>query len=171
MMRRGMLHARFGALLVVSAVLAACGTSRHPSLPPQPSLATLAVNPQQAAREQVWDGVVEAVDATTIAAQTNARVLELPFDVGDHVARGDVLVRFSDVEQRSGRRAAAANVAAARAQYRDAELTWNRTREIFQRGLIARAQLDTATANRDAARATLGAAEAALNSAGQQADY
>lgn len=162
---------RAGVLLAVSVWLAACGTSRQASLPPQPTLATLAVNPVQASREQVWDGVVEAVDETTIAAQTNARVLELPVDVGDRVAKGDVLVRFSDVEQQSGRRSAEAAVAAARAVYRDAEVNWQRTSEIFRRGLIARAQLDTATANRDSARAALNAAEAALRSAGQLADY
>ena len=114
MQARGASLARSGALLLMSAWLAACGTSRHESPPQPPPIATLVVAPVQAAREQVWDGVVEAVDETTIAAQTNARVLALPFDVGDHVAKGDVLVRFSDVEQQSGRRGAQAVVASAR---------------------------------------------------------
>lgn len=171
MARRGGSRARFGALLAMSAVLAACGTSRHSSLPPQLPLSAFAVNPQQAAREQVWDGVVEAVDATTIAAQTNARVLELPVDVGDHVRKGDVLVRFSDVEQQSGRRGAEAAVAAAHAAYRDAELNWKRMDAVVRQGYVSRAQMDAATASRDAARATLSGAEAALKSAGQQADY
>src|SRR5690348_5316430 len=166
-MRRGA-AAGFACLL-----LAACGRVPHPAAAgrQQPPLATLAVHPEQAAREQTWDGVVEAVDATTIAAQTNARVLELPVDVGDPVRKGDVLVRFSDVEQQSGRRAAAASVASARAEYRDAEASWQRTQKIFERGLVARAQLDAATARRDSARANLSAADAALRSAGQQADY
>jgi RND family efflux transporter MFP subunit len=168
----GIRPARFGAPLVMAALLAACGASHQPpALPSPPPLATLVVNPQQAAREQTWDGVVEAVDATTIAAQTNARVLELPVDVGDRVRKGDVLVRFSDIEQQSGRRAAAANVAAARAESGDAEANWKRIDAIFQRGLVARAQLDAATARRDAARAALTAAKADLMSAGQQADY
>jgi RND family efflux transporter MFP subunit len=171
-MRQRPIHLRrYAVPVVLAALLAACGASRHPPQSPQPSLATIAVQPRQAAREQTWDGVVEAVDATTIAAQTNARVLELPFDVGDRVRKGDVLVRFSDVEQQSGRRAASANVAAARAELRDAEANWKRTDAIFQRGLIARAQLDAAVARRDSARAALAAAEAALRSAGQQADY
>lgn len=171
MQPRGASLARVGALLMMSVWLAACGTSRHESPPPPPPIATLGVVPVQAAREQAWDGVVEAVDETTIAAQTNARVLELPFDVGDHVAKGDVLVRFSDVEQQSGRRGAQAAVASARAEDRDAEANWKRVDEIVRRGLMARAQLDAATARRDAARAALVAAEAALRSAGQQADY
>lgn len=171
MQSRGASLARSGALLLMSAWLAACGTSQRASQPPQPPLAALAVHPVQAAREQTWDGVVEAVDETTIAAQTNARVLALPVDVGDQVAKGDVLVRFSDVEQQSGRRSAEAAVAAARAESRDAEASWKRIDAVYARGLVARAQLDSATARRDAARATLAAAEAALRSAGQQADY
>ncbi|HET8941515.1 MAG TPA: efflux RND transporter periplasmic adaptor subunit, partial [Rudaea sp.] len=104
-------------------------------------------------------------------AQTSARVLELPHDVGDSVAEGDVLVRFTDIEQQSGRRGAQAAVAAARAEYRDAQANWKRTDEIFTRGLIAHAQLDSAVARRDAARAALTSAEAASRSAGQVADY
>lgn len=158
--------------LAAFALLTACSrTPPPPQQPPAPALATLTVQPEQVQREQVWDGVVEAVDGATIAAQTNARVLELPVDVGDHVAKGDVLVRFSDVEQQSGRRGAQAAVAAANAEYRDAQDNWKRTDAIFARGLIARAQLDSAVARRDAAHASLASAEAALRSAGQQADY
>lgn len=171
MHRRGAFLARTGAPLAMAALLAACGTPQRAPHPSQPALATLTVSPRQAEREQVWDGVIEAVDATTIAAQTNARVLELPVDVGDRVAKGAVLVRFSDVEQKSGQRAAAANATAARAELRDAEANWKRVDEIVGRGLMARAELDAATARRDAARAALNAAEAALRSAGQQADY
>src|SRR3546814_8257005 len=52
-----------------------------------------------------------ALPIFTITAQTNARVIELPHDVNDVVARGDVLVRFTDVEQKSARSAAQAQVA------------------------------------------------------------
>ncbi|HEX5488855.1 MAG TPA: efflux RND transporter periplasmic adaptor subunit [Rhodanobacteraceae bacterium] len=170
--RRGVRPARFGASLVLAALLAACGTPQQPlAPPPAPPLETFVVSPQQSAREQTWDGVVEAVDATTIAAQTNARVLELPVDVGDRVRKGDVLVRFSDVEQQSGRRAAEANVVAARAEYRNAEINWKRAQALLPSGAISRAQLDDATARRDAARAASNAAEAALRAAGQQTDY
>ncbi|TAN01365.1 MAG: efflux RND transporter periplasmic adaptor subunit [Rhodanobacteraceae bacterium] len=163
---------RLALRLAGFALLAACG--RVPGkapLPPEPPLAALSAGSAQAAREQVWDGVIEAVDETTISAQTNARVEALPFDVGDYVTKGDVLVRFSDVEQQSGRQAAAANVAAARAEYQDAEVNWKRMQAVVDRGYVSRAQMDAATAHRDAARAALNAAEAALKSAGQQADY
>lgn len=171
-MKRPTAHSRVALVALAALFAAACG--RAPSAPPAPPtlpFATMAVVPQAAHREDVWDGVIEAVDETTIAAQTNARVAALPVDVGDRVAKGDVLVRFTSVEQRSGERSAAAAVAAARAEARDAEANWKRTDEIFARGLIARAQLDAALARRDAARASLVAAEANLRSAGQNVDY
>lgn len=163
---------RFATPFAALVLLAACGRTpgQAPASSPPP-LATLLVEPAQAAREQVWDGVVEAVDETTLAAQTNARVLELPVDVGDRVTRGEVLVRFSDIEQQSGRKAAAADVAAARATYRDAEANWKRMHAVVAQGYVSRADMDAATARRDAAGAALRAAEAALKSAGQQADY
>lgn len=160
-----------GTLLAAAALAACSGTDSTPKAPTAPPLASVVVQLVTAAREQAWDGVIEAVANTTISAQTNARVLELPFDVGDRVAKGDVLVRFTDIEQKSGQRAAAASVAAARAELRDAEANWQRVEDVVQRGLMARAQLDAARARRDAARANLGAAEAVLRSAGQQADY
>ncbi len=163
--------ARVSALLLVGA-LAAChqGPRVAASLLPPP-LATLAVQPQQVPREQTWDGVVEAVNATTIAAQTNGRVDLLAVDVGDRVAKGEVLLRLSDVEQRSAQRGAAAAVASAQAAYNEAQANWKRASELSQRGLIARAQLDQALARRDSTHAALEAAQAGLRNASQQAGY
>ncbi|MBS0316737.1 MAG: efflux RND transporter periplasmic adaptor subunit [Proteobacteria bacterium] len=165
------LPARMVALLLAG-TLAACHQSPREAAPPAPPpLATLAVQPIPVQREQTWDGVVEAVDATTIAAQTNARVEQLAVDVGDRVAKGDVLLRLTDVEQRSARRGAAAAVASAQAAYDEAQANWKRASELSQRGLIARAQLDQALARRDSTRAALDAAQAGLRSAGEQAGY
>ncbi|NID16342.1 efflux RND transporter periplasmic adaptor subunit [Luteibacter yeojuensis] len=158
-----------GALLV----LAACG---HPATQPPPAsaapaLASLVVKAEPAAERQVWDGTVEAVNAAVLSAQTNARVLDLPYDVNDVVPEGAVLVRFTDVEQKSASRAAQAQIAAARAAYTDARLNYERVAAIAAKGLIARRELDQALAQRDSARAALAAAEATSRQVGMQADY
>lgn len=154
-------------------LLTACGedSSRTHTIPPAHGLETMEVRAVQSLAEQAWDGVVEAVEDTTISAQTMARVMELPVDVGDRVRRGDVLMRFSDVEQESARRSAEAGVRAARAEYEDARSALERVREIHERGLVSSSQLDAATARYNAGQAMLNAAEAALASADQQADY
>lgn len=121
--------------------------------------------------EQRWDGVVEAVNAATLSAQTNARVLELPYDVGDVVPAGAVLVRFTDVEQSSATHAAQAQIASAKAAYVNAEANYRRIDAIYARGLIAKAELDQALAQRDAAQAALASAQAQWRQVGQQVDY
>lgn len=160
------------ASLALLLVLAACSqpepTTEKADTPP---LALLTVDAVAAPLEQRWDGVVEAVSDTTLSAQTNARVEALPVDVGDRVSKGDVLVRFSRVEQESARQSAAADVNAARADFTDADANWIRIRDIHAKGLVSDAQRDAALARRHAAEAALAAARARLDNAGQQADY
>ncbi len=161
------------ALVVAIGLLAGCGGNSVPgdasSRPP--ALVTFVAHAENAPREQVWDGVVEAVNQVTITAQTNARVRELPHDVNDVVAKGDVLVRFSDVEQQSARQAAQAQIASAQAAYKDAQASYERIAAVYAKGYVSTAQMDQQRAARDGARAALDAARAELANVGQQLDY
>lgn len=158
---------------LLSMVVVACSSpvSDQPAVRPVPDFETFVVASAQAPRERIWDGVVEAVHQATLSAQTRGRVLELPFDVNDHVEAGQVVVRFTDIEQRSGERQAQAALSAAQAAYTEAEAEHRRIAEIHERGLVARSQLDQAIARRDAARARLESARAAVREAGEQVDY
>ena len=134
-------------------------------------VATLAVAPERARREQIWDGVVEATNQATMSAQTAGRIVELPYDVNDYVEAGSVIVRFTNVEQQSGQRRAQAQIASAQAGYDEAQANYKRISDIYERKLVAKAQLDQATAQRDSARAALEAAQAASREATQQVEY
>lgn len=164
---------RVVALSLVAVALVACGGKQSPagkaSVPA--SLAGSVVHAQQSRREQVWDGVVEAVQQVTITAQTNARVLELPHDVNDVVAKGAVLVRFSDVEQKSARNVAQAQIASVQATYKDAQASYKRIAAVYSKGYVSTAQMDQQRAARDAAKAGLESARAQLAQVGQQLDY
>ena len=164
---------RLFALSVAVAVLAACGgkPSGAGTDSPPPTLAATVVHAQPSRSQQVWDGVVEAVNQVTITAQTNARVLELPYEVNDVVAKGAVLVRFSDVEQKSARNAAQAQIASAQASYKDAQASYERIATVYAKGYVSTAQMDQQRAARDAAKAALEAARAQLGAVGQQLDY
>ena len=164
---------RSSVLAVALALLAACG-NKEPSAVAQaqpPALASVVVHAEKARREQVWDGVIEAVHQAVISAQTNARVIELPYDVNDIVPKGAVLVRFTDVEQKSARNAAQAQIASAQATYNEAFASYQRFAAVYTKGYVAKAQLDQERARRDAAQAALQLARAQLNQVGQQLDY
>lgn len=167
------MNLRRTTLALALLALGACGSSEPPAATGKalPPLATLTIAPETAARERVWDGVVEAVNQATLSAQTAGRVLELPFDVDDYVPAGAVVVRFTDVEQQAASRQAQAQLRAAQAAAREAEAEYTRIADIFARKLVAKAQMDQATARRDSARAALEAAQASLRAAGEQVDY
>ena len=154
------------SLMAVAALAACAKPQTHPTtafaLPP---LATLTVAPERAREEQSWDGVVEAIHQATLSAQTAGRVVELPYDVNDFVQAGAVLVRFTDVEQRSRAAAARRRRASARPSYDEAagELRAHR------RNLCAQARregaLDQAVARTRRGKGALDSAEAALREA------
>ncbi len=160
-------------LLVCVLGLVGCGREAPSggAAAPVAQLETVEVALRAAPRERVWDGVVEAVNQATVSAQTAGRVVELPFDVDDKVPAGAVIVRFTDVEQRSALRQVQAQLRAAQAAADEAEADYTRTQNIYERKLVARAQYDQAVARRDGARAALEAANAAVRAATQQLEY
>jgi RND family efflux transporter MFP subunit len=135
------------------------------------ALATVTVEPARVSRETAFDGVIEAVNQSTVAAQTSGRVVELPFDVGDYVEKGAVIVRFTEAEQRARVNALEAAAAETKARLGEAQLAYNRTKEVYAKKLIAKAALDNAAADLDAARARAEAAQAALAEARESLAY
>jgi RND family efflux transporter MFP subunit len=136
-----------------------------------PDLEVVVVEMAQVARETAFDGIIEAIDQSTVAAQTSGRVVELQFDVGDYVDKGAVIARLTDTEQSARVRAAESAVAGARARLAEAQLSYDRTREVFDKQLIARAQFDKVVADYDSAQARLRSEQAALDQAREGLDY
>lgn len=163
------------ALLVFcsGALLAAC----HSAPPPAARTAAGATlqwreaYAQSLPAERAYAGVIEAVQQTVIAAQASGRIVELPVDVDDSVRAGDVLARLRDAEPRARLQQAQAAVREAQAQAEQAQSEYLRVKSVYDKQLIAPAQMDRASAARDAAAARLAQARAAVKDAGEQQDY
>lgn len=111
---------------------------------------------------------VEAVSQATVSAQTSGRIVELPFDVNDLVPQGAVIVRFTDVEQQARLKQAQASVREAQSRFDEQQQELTRVRDIHSKGLVAKAALDVAQANFNAAKARLDQAKAAQAGASEQ---
>jgi membrane fusion protein (multidrug efflux system) len=115
----------------------------------------------QRVQARAWNDSLEAIGTATaresvaITAKVSDVVTRLAFDSGDRVRAGQLLADMNSAAQR-------ADVAAAQAQLSDAEQQLRRGSELAKGELIARGQLDTLRANRDAAAATLQAKRAAV---------
>ncbi len=100
-------------------------------------------------------GNAMARDSVTITAKTADTVAAINFTEGQQVEAGAILIEMASAQQ-------AADLAAARAALAEAEKAYNRAADLVAKGIAARATLDTATAERDAARGRLQAIEARL---------
>src|SRR5690606_6677522 len=89
--------------------------------------------------EITFDGRVEAVNQATVAAQTSGRVTELPFDVGDFVEKGAVILRLTNTEQKSRVEAARAQRQEANTRMEEAQKNFARAQELLDKKLIAKA--------------------------------
>jgi RND family efflux transporter MFP subunit len=159
--------------LAAAVVMAACGRGGAP--PAQhastPVLQTVVAQPVRAPVERKLDGIIEAVNQGTVAAQTSGRVAAVLYDVNDFVPAGAVIVRLRATEQRAGLLQAEANLREATAREAEAQTRYRRMAEMYDRRVVPKATLDEATANRDAAVARLSAARAALQSAQEGVAY
>ena len=124
-----------------------------------------------APRERIWDGRIEAVNQATVSAQTSGRIAELPFDVNDFVDAGQVIMRFTDTEQRAAMTRAEAALEEARARYAEADQEFKRFSSMLENQTVSRARFDQAKANREAAQARLNAARSGVATAKEQLEY
>lgn len=153
-------------------LMTGCGSKPPPLTASSGSaLASVVIQSQRAPLERIVDGTIEAVNQATVSAQTSGRITEILYDVNDVVPAGAVIIRLKGSEQRAGFQGAQAHLAEATARNAEAATTYQRIADLFQRRVVSKAQLDQATANRDAAAARLTATEAGLSSAREGVGY
>ncbi len=109
-------------------------------------------------------GTLRAYQGIFIAPQVAGVITAIHFESGQDVKAGDLLINLDDsVEQ--------ADLAAGRAQWRNAEATLARQRTLVQGGNTPQATLDSALAARDSAAATVERAEAIIAQKAIQAPF
>lgn len=131
-------------------LLVACGGGEAPGTATGPAPAT-PVNTTVVATE-AWNdtisalGTVKARESVAITAKVSETVERVHFDSGAEVSAGATLVTLSGNQQQ-------ASLRAAEAEAQEAEQQFRRGNELVQSQLIARSQVDTQRATRDAAQA------------------
>ena len=153
------------ALLVLA--LAGCGRE-EPAKPSSPTqqLDTAAVEVRDVELSTSAEAVVEAVRQSTVAAQIAGRIIELRFDVGDYVKKGEVIVRIDERAAAQALAASEAQVRQAEAALRNARAEYERARQLVSQKFLSQAALDRAEAEYKAAQERV---SALLAGAGQAA--
>ena len=111
-----------------------------------PELATAMVLADGTGETAGFDGVVEAIRQTVVAAQVSGAVVELGVRVGDMVKAGQVLARIDARAAQQSAAASDADVLAARASLEAATAEFSRQKLLFEKSFTSRAALERAEA-------------------------
>lgn len=162
---------RAGALVLVLA-LAACGEAPQPAAErPVAPLAAAAVELREV--DLVWsaEALIEAVRQSTVAAQIAGRIVDIRFDIGDYVKKGEVIVRIDERAATQAVAASEAQVKEAEAVARNARLHLERSRQLLAQKFISQAALDKAEADYKQAQARLAAMLAGAGAAATERSF
>lgn len=151
------------------ALAAALGTAWLPAT--AAPLPTVEARAGSAGQATAFDGVVEAVRQTVVAAQVPGAVVQLGVQVGDRVAAGQVLLRLDARAADQTAAAGDAQVLAARAALDVARQTLARQRQLAQQNFISAAALEQAEAQFKATQAQLDAQGAQAGAARTQSGF
>ena len=149
-------------------------------------LDTVLAEEQEVTNFHQLDGQIEAVNKSTVSAQTGGLISNLTYDVGDYVEKGSMIARISSENQKSSLEAAKASVSEARAainsasasivqaeagtreaqaNYSAARAEFNRVKSLFDKRIITKSQYDQAEAAMKSSQARVQSAKASLNAA------
>lgn len=114
---------------------------------------------------------IGARQATTISSRTLARITQLLVRAGDTVQQGQLLIELESSDLESRLRQATERVNGTQARLAEARKALQRAQELYERELVAAANLDEARSNHDALVAELSSAEQAVKEAEAALSY
>lgn len=117
------------------------------------------------------DATIEAVQQSTISAQTSGAIKAIHFDVNDPVNAGALLLEIDNIQQLANLSQAKANLAQSIAHNEDAQLLLKRNQRLFKKGTVSRGELDSTNARASSALAAVTAARAQVEQAQEQLSY
>jgi len=134
-------------------------------------LSTATVEYREVDTTYAAEAIIEAVRQSTVSAQVAGRIVELNYDVGDFVQKGQVIVRIDETEARQIVAGSQAQVARAQAAFDNARAELERNRQLVKEKFISQAALDKAQADYRVAEAQLKAARAEAGQAATTKAY
>jgi membrane fusion protein, multidrug efflux system len=150
------------ALVLLAPALAACNDRAITPVERAAFVHTEIVQPRAGQGSLTLTGEVQARFRADLSFRVSGRVLARQVDVGAHVSAGDLLARLDPAEQQADFDAATASVAAAEAQLRVAQATFDRHNSLLSSGFTTRVAYDQAQEQLRTAQSTLESAKAEL---------
>jgi len=114
-----------------------------------------------------FSGIVRATQRATLTFQVSGTLKERVVELGQTVAPGDLLARVYNPALAPARDSARARLDELTTQYEQAGREWERASRLHVRGVVSEQSLEQIAARRDALKASVATAQAALSEATQ----
>lgn len=124
-----------------------------------------------ATRSAAYDGQVEAVTQTRMAAQVPGMIKQVLVKAGDRVSKGQLLLEIDDSQALQQQAAMQAQVIATRAQLQALTSELQRQQQLFAQNYISKGALERIQAEQKATRAQLNAQQAQASAAAVQTGF
>jgi len=163
----------YKALVIATACLGilSCGKPPAPEAELIRPVRYVKLMPVGAEETRIFSGVTKAALETNLSFKVSGLVTELKANVGDGVAAGTMIARLDPTDYRVALKEAEAGLERMRAEKRNAEAAFERTRELYENRNAARSDLDTARAMYESADAQLSAMTQQLEKVRLQLSY
>lgn len=134
-----------------------------PPEPPVRPIAWIEVTASSLEQMRRIPGTVRAAEQANLSFEVGGKVKTVQVRLGDSVRKGDLLAELDESSYQLSSAASAGELQEARAVLQEAEATFRRQSDLFQKGWVAQAALDNAQAALDRARSSVKIAEAQLD--------
>ncbi|MGB9365434.1 MAG: efflux RND transporter periplasmic adaptor subunit [Xanthobacteraceae bacterium] len=148
----GRLNRLMGGLIALG-LLAACGQNNTYQAPPPPQVTVAKPVEQTITRYFEATGNTAAVNSANLVARVQGFLTEIAYSDGQSVKKGQHLFTIEPEPYQLRLQQAQAAEAAALASVTQTQADFDRQQELVQRQAASKAAFDTATANRDSAKA------------------
>lgn len=132
---------------------------------PAPAVSVIDVTKQPVGEYQEYIARTEAVNTVDLRARVEGFLTRRNFTEGENVKEGQLLFEIDQLPYQAALKKAEADLASAKAERIKAVRDLQRSKDLFQRGHISQADLDTQTSHQARAEAAVKAAEAGLETA------
>lgn len=166
-------HSTFLTIVLLLAALTYPAAAQAPgdAAAPPPSVVVEVAQMRDITDQSAFTGRVQAIDKVTLRARVAGFIKQRGFDEGSEVAEGQILFQLEREPYEAALALAEANLANAEAALTLAQLTYDRTRPLAERGTSSQAALDLAASQLAQAKANVDAQKANVTTAKLNLSY
>ncbi|MGI9276166.1 MAG: efflux RND transporter periplasmic adaptor subunit [Endozoicomonas sp.] len=154
------------SLILLTGALTGCGNEQEQQMQmPPPAVSVINVSKQPVGDYSEYVARTEAVDSVSLRARVEGFLTQRDFIEGQTVEKDQLLFEIDRQPYMAALKKAEADLASARAELVKANKDLQRSKDLFRKGHISQADLDTQTSNEARAEAAVKAADAGLETA------